>query len=97
MGYANPIERYNQMHAFPGTALGGRAATATQTQRPHPVVLVYPLVAVCALPAALPVRRPAVLPAGKNQYGGWGLHHGCAMFFIAYNARKTGRSAFFDA
>ena len=31
MGYANPIERYNQMHAFPGTALGGRAATATQT------------------------------------------------------------------
>ena len=33
MGYANPIERYSQMHAFPGTAIGARAAAATQTQR----------------------------------------------------------------
>jgi len=37
------------------------------TQRPHPVVLVKAGVAVCALPAALPVRRSAALPAGKNQ------------------------------
>ena len=33
MGYANPIERYNQMHAFPGTALGPLAAATTQTIR----------------------------------------------------------------
>ena len=34
MGYANPIERYNQKHASPTPALGARAATATQTTLP---------------------------------------------------------------
>jgi hypothetical protein len=36
-------------------------------QRAHPVVLLHPLVAVHTLPTALPVIRPAVLPAGQDQ------------------------------
>ena len=34
MGYANPIERYNQKHASPRTAHGAHAANATQTTLP---------------------------------------------------------------
>src|SRR5665647_803617 len=37
------------------------------TQRAHPVMLLHAPVTVGALPAALPVRGTAALPAGKNQ------------------------------
>ncbi|MCY1384414.1 hypothetical protein D9M69_726680 [compost metagenome] len=37
------------------------------TARGHPVVLVHAAVAVQGFPAALPVVRPAVLPAGQDE------------------------------
>ena len=49
-----------QQHVFqPGNPVA--------TQRPDPVMLLHALVAVRALPAALPVAGATALPAGKNQ------------------------------
>ena len=40
----------------------------------HPVVLLHALVAIHNFPAALPVVRAGVLPAGQDKDGGIGRH-----------------------
>ena len=42
------------------------------TQRPHPIVLFDPDIAVQRLPTALPMVGPAVVPAGQKQEAGCG-------------------------